>query len=250
MSDEKESPRVTSLKNQWELNKKAKKRVRIAGGKVETREASPPTQRLEDMVAVAVAAEKRQREEDIAQGIADAEPGEMVKGHGVFLGTWTLQDKYGISLTQTFNVFAAPENLPQQMTYEQAAVRVAGLKGWHGHDGTPYATDEQLYQALETGAYKGGWFIPPIDLLSGCDWYARPTTAANLYAHMEKGDLKGTVKINVIAGGGVGPNWYMSSTEYGHDRVYYFCVINGYQMNDFKDGLPNSCRPLRLELKP
>lgn len=114
-------------------------------------------------------------------------PGDLVPGQGIYLGQYTPKDRDGNSLSKTFNVFAAPEDLPERMTYIGAVEYIAQLKNWHGHDGTNYATDKEFYDAVKNGSYNGGWIVPTYGILS----------------HKDKGALLGTLRI--IA---ANPDWY------------------------------------------
>src|SRR5690606_25593004 len=69
------------------------------------------------------------------------EIGELVAGEGVYLGTYAPKDRDGISLSKTFNVFAAPEDLPGVHQYVGAVAEISKLKNWHGHDGEAFNND-------------------------------------------------------------------------------------------------------------
>lgn len=255
MSDEKKPSHVTSAKNQWELNKKAKKRIRIAGGKIEVYEAKEPVQDLETTIAGAW-----------KESIAFAQPGQMIEGHGVFIGTWTPKDSEGKSLSQTFNVFAAPQDLQdtpgskESCSYIDAVKHIAGLKNWNGFDGANYATDKELIQALKDGSYKGGWVIPPLELLSGMNAACLQVQPDNLYAHKDKGALKNSFVKEAIAGvhGSGYADRYWSSTERKPanpkpaDEIYMysFSLSQGTYFISAKNYSWQSCRPVRLEPRP
>ncbi|MDD3370807.1 MAG: hypothetical protein PHE27_03155, partial [Alphaproteobacteria bacterium] len=89
------------------------------------------------------------------------------------LGEWAPIDRYENEVGTTYYVFAAPHflssqyRMPLRLSYNEAVKEVTKLKNWHGFDGTNYKTDAELYSALSDKSYKGGWFIPPIELLRG-----------------------------------------------------------------------------------
>ncbi len=174
-------------------------------------------------------------------------PGQLVKGQGVFAGTWEPKDRDGKSLGKIFNVFAAPQDLPETMKYVGAVKHIAKLKGWNGFDGTHYATDKEIYKALKDGSYDGGWIIPTRDILRGNDVDGKDTTPDNFFAHQNRGAFKGTFK-TATASVSRYPGWYWSSTE---DRdtsscVRVVCFSGGYENWFTKDNFLLSCRPVRL----
>jgi len=127
--------------------------------------------------------------------------GQMVEGKGIFTGTWTPADRAGHSLNQTFNLYAAPEDIGVLKTFNEAIKHVAEIRGLLGHDGFNHDVrgktgDEALYDALRSGTYNGEWFIAPKNALN-----------ANLYANKDEGDLKGTFK----------------TKDNGSDRDFFYC---------------------------
>ncbi len=51
--------------------------------------------------------------------------GSTVSGQGVYLGQYKPQDRDGNSLGKVFNVFAAPQDLPDTMKYVDAVKHIA-----------------------------------------------------------------------------------------------------------------------------
>ena len=198
--------------------------------------------------------------------------GKEIKGEGIYLGTYTPVDRDGVSLKKVFNVFAAPEDLfiegsepvsflqnifkttkatttqrIETFKYVDALKHVKVLKNFHGHDGTDYATDKELYAALKDGAYNGGWIIPTRDILHGKDVDGKNTTPDNILAHKDKGSLKGTFKM-ATSNGSDCPHWYWSSTQHPDlsSCVYSVRFSDGHQGWDLNDTNRLSCRPVRL----
>ena len=106
-------------------------------------------------VSAAIAADERKKEAPKkAEENPKKSPGQIIPGQGIFLGRYAPKDREGNSLGKIFNVFAAPEDLTDAagnkgiFKYVDAVKRIASLKNWHGHDGTNYATDKELYKAL------------------------------------------------------------------------------------------------------
>lgn len=176
------------------------------------------------------------------------EAGQKMPDGTIYLGQYKPKDHDGNSLSKAFNVFAAPEDLPETMRYVGAVKHIARLKKWNGYDGTNYATDKELYAAIKSGSYNGGWVIPTRDILHGKDVDGKETTPDNILAHKDKGSLKGTFKMTASGDGSDFPVWYWSSTE---DRDYPSGVwvvrfSDGYGVWLLKDDSRLSCRPVRL----
>ena len=225
MSEE-EPPRTTAGK-QRELNKRGKTKIRVADGRVETYESSPSP-------------EKPRR-------VTPFQIGQLVDGQGIFIGTWSPRDNEGNSLRKTFNIFAAPQDLPGTNRYIEVVEHIAGLENWHGHDGADCQTEGELREALKDDSYNGGWVVPPRELLTGKDSKGNKVQADNLYAHKDKGALRGTFS-DVVMYRSDYSDWYWSSTGYA--------VLPRY-MHDarFSDGAESwshigtcglRCRPVRL----
>lgn len=183
-----------------------------------------------------------------AEILNNPNPGDLISGQGVYLGKYRPLNRKGVSLGKTFNVFAAPEDLPKTMSYVDTVKYIAELEKWHGFDGTNYPTDKEIYAALKKGSYNGGWIIPTCDILHGKDVDGKDTTLDNILAHKDKGSLKGTFKMTRSSGSEC-PDWYWSSTEYRNHPADVWGVrllSDGYDDRYLKDMLRFSCRPVRL----
>lgn len=179
------------------------------------------------------------------EALKDARPGQKMPDGTVYLGRYTPKDRDGNSLSKTFNVFAAPNDLPKTMAYVEAIEYVAGLKNWNGYDGTNYPTDEEIYAALKDGSYNGGWIIPPHEILCGKDTDGGTTTPDNLYACRNGGAFKGTFR-DVASGNN--SIWYWSSTENRVEPSHLWNVrfSDGKREWNHNKELRLSCRPVRL----
>ena len=189
--------------------------------------------------------------------MARAEPGELIPGQGIFLGQYQPKDRTGNSLGKIFNVFAAPQDLPDTMKYADLVKHIARLEAWHGFDGANYATDKEIYAALKDGSYNGGWIIPPRELLTGTEAdsarglrVGKVVQPDNLLRHKNKGAFKNTFKISTGSFGS--PVWYWSSTEVANSPSKVWCAgfSNGQQDWTAKDNLLMHCRPVRLVEAP
>lgn len=122
--------------------------------------------------------------------VAASKPG-MMAGGDIYLGCYEPFDRKGVSLGKIFNVFAQARDLPRKMNL---------LEAWK-EKGVVYGSDRQLYEALKTGSYTGGWVVPPKELLNG---YNKMETGplivkdilvapeANFLAHQNTGAFEGT----------------------------------------------------------
>ena len=223
-----EEPRTTARK-QWELNRLGKTKIRVVDGKVETYESIPPP-------------EKPRR-------VTTFQIGQLVGGQGIFIGTWTPTDEKGDSLSKTFNIFAAPEDLPGTNRYIEVVEHIAGLENWHGHDGADCLTDIELREALKDGSYTGGWVVPPRELLTGRDASGNLVQADNLYAHRNKGALRGAFSKMIVNSSDYSDR-YWSSTAHAVLPRY----MQDVRFSDGAEGWSHigirglRCRPVRLVL--
>ncbi|MEZ0224622.1 MAG: hypothetical protein ACAH83_08725 [Alphaproteobacteria bacterium] len=168
--------------------------------------------------------------------------GEMVEGEGIFVGTWEPEAR-GVSLRKKFNVFAAPADLNDDAgnragwTYQGARDRIAGLKNWHGHDGSKHANEAALIKAMDDGKYKGGWVIPPSAVLSSmiCD-------------QRDKGQLKDTfAKTTYEPPYTRADYWSSSEQRFQGEAMVWAALINLPQVGTLHGkGNQNFCRPVRF----
>jgi hypothetical protein len=183
--------------------------------------------------------------------------GQTIEGKGIYLGVWEPKDRQGQSLSRTFAVYAAPEDLTDESgrklaaTFKDAAKRITAVRNWHGHDGGSFASDAALYTALKDGTGIGKWFIPPRELLVGTDLNGAKVRDNNLYAHRNTGDFKDS--FTTIDNGSDGNSgyavWYWSCTERRDYRssVWTARFSDGDGGWDRKNHYRLSCRPCRVE---
>ena len=211
-------------------------------------------------ISAAIAADERRKEaarqKAEEEALKNPTPGKEIAGQGIYLGQYAPKDRAGNSLGKVFNVFAAPQDLPDTMKYIDAVKHIAKLKNWNGHDGTNYATDKELYAALKDGSYSGGWVIPPRDLLVGTEADG-PTGVRkgtiiqpdNLFDHRNTGAFKDTFTTAAASGSDDDyPRWYWSSTEPRElpSGVWTVGFSDGTEDWHLKDNLRLSCRPVRF----
>lgn len=116
-------------------------------------------------------------------------PGTYVHGKGIYFGTWQ-----PAGLGKAFNLFAAPHALSdmqgerEDVTFDAALTRAAEVKNLIGHDGTVFKSRKSLLKTLARGGYKGEWFIPPQELLSGTNGHGNPVQADNLSIRQTKNE--------------------------------------------------------------
>jgi hypothetical protein len=169
--------------------------------------------------------------------------GELIRDQGVFVGRYIQNDK-AAGLLRAFNIFAAPQDLTddagqeQTYTYKEAVARVAGLQSWKGHDGTHYKNAKKFYKALKDGSYKGGWIVPPGEII------------VRVLHAKDAGALNDTFMKAAANHDSFPPRYpwnYLTSSVREEDGV--ISTLNfrsrSYGFDD-KDGNRSSCRPVRL----
>ena len=181
------------------------------------------------------------------------EIGQMVEGKGIYFGVQEITTEGG--LTQTFDLYAAPEDLTDAQdeklvtTYNKAVIALNEKEDWHGHHGECFKNSEELEKALVNGTYKGGWFIPTKEMVHGKDAQRKKVQANNLYDHREK--MPSGSEFITTASGSALAHWYWSSTEHpvNSSLVYVVDFTDGGDGWDGKDYFKLSTRPVRAELR-
>jgi hypothetical protein len=189
----------------------------------------------------------------------DYEIGQLVDNKGVYVGIWRPIDREGCKLNAEFNVFAAPKDTRyltntksgKLATYNDDVKRIAGLRHICGYDGIRLANDTEIYDAVRTGNYAAlaKWHMPVKELVNGRNIYGEEVQPDNLYAHKDKGDLKGTFTDKVGSGYAC---WYWTASE----PLGYPSDVHDVDFTDGDDGWgPKgfyvlSSRPVRAELRP
>jgi hypothetical protein len=201
-------------------------------------------------VSTARAAAKRREEEEAYKNLF---PGKKMPDGNIFLCQWEPVDRHrGESIGEIFNVFAAPHDLKTEdgretFTLEEAVQAVSELKDWCGHDGSYCKDDSALDAILKYGVYKGGWIVPPLDLLFSINERGSKTQPDSLYIHRSNRAFNGT--FNTEPGGR--PSWYLSCTEPLNDTQATFIVRfwdrNLSENEKNEDGIKTRVRPVRLE---
>lgn len=204
--------------------------------------------------------------EHVAQGDKAAvapthnyEIGQMVENKGVYVGIWRPVDREGRKLNAEFNVFAAPKDTRfltntksgKLATYNDDIKRIAGLRDICGHDGVMLANDTAIYDAVRTGnhAALAKWHMPVKELVNGRNIDGEDVQPDNLYAHKDKGALKGTFTDKV--GSGYARCYWAASGR--RDNPSLVCDVSFTVGDDVwgpKGILALSSRPVRAELRP
>jgi hypothetical protein len=187
------------------------------------------------------------------------EIGQLVDDKGVYVGIWRPVDLEGRKLNAEFNVFAAPKDTRyltntksgKLATYNDDVKRVAGLRDICGNDGVMLANDAAIYDAVRTGnhAALAKWHMPVKELVNGRNIDGEDVQPDNLYAHKDKGALKGTFTDKA---GSDFARWYWTASELRDypSGVYGVGFTFGGVGWGRKDGLDLSSRPVRAELRP
>jgi hypothetical protein len=195
----------------------------------------------------------------VAAPAHDYEIGQLVDNKGVYVGIWRPVDREGRKLNTEFNVFAAPKDTRyltntksgKLATYNDDVKRVAGLRDICGNDGVMLANDAAIYDAVRTGnhAALAKWHMPVKELVNGRNIDGDEIQADNLYAHKDKGALKGTFTDKA---GSDDARWYWTASEHRDypSGVYVVVFTDGGGVWDHKDDDGLSSRPVRAELRP
>src|ERR1700722_15468167 len=253
MAETEETAHLTTVRRQWKLRKLAAARphFKAVNGKFVPYKIKPP-----EALDIVIAGEKRAQKKAATQALENLQIGQATADGTIYLGQYQPKDREGNTLGEIFNVYAAPEDLPDTMRYVDAVEYIAGLKDWHGFNGTNYATDKETYAALKDGSYNGGWIIPTREFLAGKEagggseaGKGAIVSADNLFDHQNKGAFKGTF-CTAASNGSDFPDWYRSSTEQRGDPSHVWAArfADGGGGWCLKDGTLMSCRPVRLEL--
>lgn len=239
--ERRDAPHVIALKRQGFLKRlSAKRRQRVVNGKMEHYEVEASD---EENAAI------------VAHRIANPEVGDYVPGKGAYIGDWVMTDSGGNSLSEVFAVYADVADVMDKngnralLSGDMAQQHVLRLKGHDGHDGEIYYSERSFRKAVQNGDYKGGWIIPPRELLMGKTPSGRKIEGGYLYAARDKGVLSGTFNSvkdkNPVA------------MQYRSANLMHFYNIAFCSVLSFETGLettamaaaPMPCRLIRLEPK-
>ena len=206
------------------------------------------------MSPAARADKKEDREPDFAPAYR---LGEVVKGKGIYCGVWKPRTREGMSLGKAFNLFAAPQDLrvkiegkkreKKTFTYPEAVTAVAALKGWNGHDGGQYEDEVDLYDAIHSEKYNGGWFIPTRDIIDGRNCFDEAQHMHNFKALRNVRGLVRTWQRETLFRNA---EYYWSCTPCNESLSYVFrgyIAAGGDCEGEFKTK-KSSVRPVRAEL--
>lgn len=133
--------------------------------------------------------------------------GKYVKDKGIYMGIWKAKNEDGKSLNRTFNLYAAPEDLPKRLTFDNAIDYVSELDNYFGYRGLAIENQYELYKIVEKSPEKlSNWFIPTIEILNGTDTHGRQAQSPNFRMLHDTGDFKETFNLH-------DNNWYWSITR-------------------------------------
>ncbi|MDD3370549.1 MAG: hypothetical protein PHE27_01860 [Alphaproteobacteria bacterium] len=187
--------------------------------------------------------------------------GSFVENEGIFFGEWTPLNDKGQPIGR-YILFAAPEDLsdkggnPLYLSFEDAAVEVASLHNYCGHDGVFYDSEDSLLKALEDGSYKGGWILPPKAIVNGENDENDELSPNTLSANIFNGDFKDTFCLSANENDMNNPCWYYTCSEYRSGQLVWdgkITVVLVKDGDDFWHGRTKdraACRPCRLVRVP
>jgi hypothetical protein len=183
------------------------------------------------------------------------EIGQLVPGEGIFTALWTPKYQNGKPLGIEFELYTSPEDLRFApgvgglQTYLNSVRSVAGLKGWHSHDGGNFAHSDEYVSFINRKAEEfvgknnvasgewfrpnglGVWALPPREIVDGkvedANGNRVKTSDQNHFDLRNTGAFVGT--FNTEYNGSDDRHWYWSSTEHRQIRDHVWNV-------DFRDG--------------
>lgn len=205
--------------------------------------------------AFPITTKEKRIQASIRERFNNLQPGDLMEDKTIYLGKYTPLSVDRVPLSKTYNVFAAPKDLPTLMTYNQTQECVACLKHWCGYNGANYKNAEDIYDALKTGHYNGEWIIPPRELLTGFPFDAPEQNDSNaiiqpdnLLTHKNKGSFKGSFITTQPDTKSVYPDFYRSSTEHVQNKNYtwYSSFVDNHEHYTNKEFNLMSCRLVRL----
>ncbi len=202
-----------------------------------------------------IAEMQRKKEEE---ALKNPVPGQLMPDGTIYLGRFTPEYDQEHPLKKTFNAFAAPEDLPQPMSYNDTADCINWLKDWHGYNGTKYRNYEETYHALKVGDYDGGWIIPPLALLNGTNAAGDSVNEDCILKFYNIGSFQGTFEENTPTVFKDFPRpWdipqpgaYWSSTQDQNkdpDLMHYVVLPTLGSSVGVVERFKYRCRPIRLE---
>jgi hypothetical protein len=166
-------------------------------------------------------------------------------------------NREGKRVGPVFDYFAAPKDtrflygfIKRIATYNLSIQLIANLKEVCGHRGILLPNDAAIYDAAETDPAKLAlWHMPTFPLVNGHNVGSDQVNPNNMYAHKDKGVLKGTFTDK--AGSDLA-HWYWSATEHraNPSTVYDVDFTDGDDDWDHKDTNDLSSRPVRAEIRP
>ncbi|MDD3371133.1 MAG: hypothetical protein PHE27_04825 [Alphaproteobacteria bacterium] len=139
----------------------------------------------------------------------NARPGIRVGTRGVYLGLRSIFDKWGSGESKVFHVFIAPQDFGaparEPKTYGETLRSMRQSGPVDGHPMEPYECEADLRDALLSGAYGGGWTLPPRSVISGSDKPGQQEMHT-MVSLKDVGDFKGTY---------TDASWYWSCSNDG-----------------------------------
>jgi hypothetical protein len=153
----------------------------------------------------------------------DTDIGQMIETDNVQKGILLAPEfqhlnRKGKRVGPVVDYFAAPKDTRflngsrQLATYNRDIQRIADLEEVCGHRGILLPNDAAIYDAAETDPAKLAlWHMPTLPLVNGRNIGGDQVNQNNMYAHKDKGALKGTFTDKA---GSASARWYWSATEH------------------------------------
>jgi hypothetical protein len=197
----------------------------------------------------------------VLRRLNDTDIGQMIETDNVQKGILLAPEfqhlnRKGKRVGPVVDYFAAPKDTRflngsrQLATYNRDIQRIADLEEVCGHRGILLPNDAAIYDAAETDPAKLAlWHMPTLPLVNGRNIGGDQVNQNNMYAHKDKGALKGTFTDKA---GSASARWYWSATEHrGYpSTVYGVGFADGDGDWGRTDDYVLSSRPVRAEIRP
>ena len=164
--------------------------------------------------------------------------------HGIYFDTLECYDENGNLIK--WDLYMAPRDLPPinnpdetaKTSYNKSLEILRDTKNWFGHDGEPYTTEGELMHAFQTASYKGGWFTPTSQMLTGRKNKDSAVSTSNMFAINSTLPSKKQMSND-------GSNFFYTCTCPSPEMVYSGRIESSDLCSDDRNSYSQKTRPVR-----
>ena len=184
------------------------------------------------------------------------EIGQVTEGKGIYQGIWLPTDSNDRRLGRVFDLYVAPEDIKDGnddnlvMTFNDTVRHVAGIRDFHGHNGSNFENDNAVMQAVQNNPEQlRNWFIPTKEIWHGENTDGEKVQPNNLFDQRES--MPRGSEFITTSSHSIGRNCYWSCTEYrgNESGVYLIDASDGEAIQVSKENFQLSTRLIRAELR-